>query len=98
MISNTYDLKEFLEAIVDGNYQDILEIAEQEHSDAESRPYSLKGNIRYAQMLNNFIFFLQHGMRPEVVSDQEFALYLPICEALVKKKQLSQSVLALFKK
>ena len=97
MISDSYDFAEFLKAIIAKDFLEMLEIAEQECIEAESRPYTLMGNISYSRKLNNFIFFLEHRLRPLSASDQEFALYLPICEALIQKKHFTPSILDLFK-
>ncbi|HEY5158854.1 MAG TPA: hypothetical protein VII93_12915 [Anaerolineales bacterium] len=97
MISDAYDFAEFLKAIINKDFQEMLEITEQECVEAESHSYTLMGNISYSRKLNNFIFFLEHRLRPLAASDQEFALYIPICEALIQKKHFTPSILDLFK-
>jgi len=97
MISDSYDFAEFLKAIIAKDFLEMLEIARQECVEAESRPYTLMGNISYSQKLNNFIFFLEHRLRPLAASDQEFTLYIPICEALIQKKHFTPSILDVFK-
>jgi len=97
MISDSYDIAEFLKAITEKDFLEMLEIAEQECVEAESRPYTLRGNISYSRKLENFIFFLEHRLRPLAVSDQEFVLYIPICQTLIQKKHFNPSILDLFK-
>ena len=97
MISDSYDFAEFLKAITDRDFLEMLEVAEQEYVEAESRPYTLRGNISYSRKLENFIFFLEHRLRPLAASDQEFALYLPVCQALIQKKHFTPSILDQFK-
>lgn len=96
MISNTYDIEEFLSAIVNNDYSDIVEIANQEGMVAVGSSYTLGINIKYAQQINNFLFFLSQGIRTLDVSSAEFDLYYPICEQLVKKGQLDPSFLDQF--
>lgn len=97
MISDSYDFTEFLQAIMYKDFLEMLESAQQECAEAESRPYTIMGNISYSRKLNNFIFFLEHRLRPLAASDQEFALYIPICEALIQKKHFTPAILNLFK-
>ena len=105
MISDTYDFQEFLDAMVGKDYREILVAADRECAAAESRSYGVNGAPRarkmgstdYARSLKSFLFFLQNGVRPAGASDQEFAKYRPICEALVEKKQFKPSALDIFK-
>ena len=106
MISNTYDFSKFLEAMSRIEYLEMLSLAEQEYMDANARADDPKadpkargsGSREYARQVGDFLYFIRRGKRPTDAPDQEFALYRPICEDLVKKKQFDPSILDLFKK
>lgn len=105
MISPTYNFKEFLDQMVDKDYPEIVIAAEQECTAAERRSYSVRGapraremgSTRYAANLKAFIFFMRSGIRPASADDWEFAMYRPVCEALVQKKQFKPTILEMFK-
>jgi hypothetical protein len=104
MISNNYDIKEFLEAMLGKDFNEIFILAEQEAFDAEIRSFNVKnapktrekGSVTYSRKVGNFLFFLRQGIRPSGASDEEFSLYRPICEDLVEKQEFQPTVLDLF--
>jgi hypothetical protein len=105
MISETYDIQEFLVAMVGKDWHEIVPMAERECGTAESRSYSVRGapkarkmgSTKYAAQLKNFLYFMRYGSRPGSASDWEFNLYKPICKALVEKKQFVPAVLDVFR-
>ena len=104
MISPSFSIREFLAAMVGKGFPEIFNAADEECGIAEHRSRGKKGkeakemgSMRYAASLKSFLFFLRFGRRPSGISDQEFAMYRPICEALVQKGDLLPSVLELFK-
>ena len=105
MISQTYNFKEFLDAVNGKDYYQILVAAEQECASTEGRSYSVRGapkaremgSTRYASSLKAFLFFMRSGVKPMGADDWEFAMYRPICETLVQKKQFKPSILEMFK-
>ena len=105
MISPSYNFKEFLDAMIGKDYVEIVVAANQECDAAERRSYSVRGapraremgSTQYAASLKAFIFFMQSGIQPSSADNWEFAMYRPICEALVEKKQFKPTVLEMFK-
>lgn len=104
MISPSFAINEFLEAMVGKDFTTVFNAADRECEIAEHRSRGKKGkeakemgSMRYAASLKSFLFFLRFGRRPSGISDQEFAKYRPICEALVQRGDLLPTVMELFK-
>lgn len=104
MISPSFNIKEFLDAMVGRGFVEIFNAADQECGTAEHLSRGKKGkaakemgSMSYAASLKALLFFLRFGRRPASISDKEFALYRPVCEELIRKGELLPSVLELFK-
>ena len=104
MISPSFRINEFLEAMVGKDFITVFNAADRECEIAEHLSRGKKGkeakemgSMRYAASLKALLFFLRFGRRPSGIPDQEFAMYRPICEALVHKGDLLPSVLELFR-
>jgi hypothetical protein len=48
--------------------------------------------------MGGLLFFLRSGIKPLGVSDDDFQLFAPVCEALVGKGQLEPKIMDAFKK
>jgi len=100
MISERYSLDEFLDAVKEMDWPDIIVAASREVEQGERRAYGARGAVKAREMgieyyideVGRFLFFIGQGMKPGNVSDWEFESYRPICENLVKKGQFIGSV------
>lgn len=105
MISPTFNLREFLHAMIGEDYRNILIAAAQECAEAERLSCGVRGAVKARQMgssdyifaLKKFLFFMQRGLRPTGVKDWEFAMYRSVCEPLVGTGEFSPAVLKLFR-
>lgn len=101
----SYSISEFLNSVIDDDFEVVFMKAEAECRQAERNSYGVRGAVKARQMgstqyvdsLRAFIFFLNSGMRSGTISDWEFQLYRPICEALVHKGQFKAEVMNVFK-
>jgi hypothetical protein len=103
MISNKFNFQEFLSAIANKDYHELVAAASSEAAEAERCSSSSYGKgVRknrelgsglYCRRVSEFAFFMKHGIKPGGVDECDFKLYLPICENLVRKGQLPLSIL-----
>lgn len=105
MISNKYNFEEFLDAIKDKDLPEILILASGEAEAAERLSSSSTRGIAKAEKLRiayyrkkvgEFTFFIGHGIKPDGVNEEDFKMYQPICEILVKKGQFKPEMVNLF--
>jgi|SRR6185369_3946233 len=105
MISERYDIIEFLTEMIGKDYHEIRDVADGECATAEARSYSVRGapkarklgSTKYASAIKKLLYFMNYGTLPDHLSDRELRLYKLITESLVKKKQLNPPVLDQFK-
>ena len=100
MISTSFNLGEFLEHVKDKNYKEILALAEKEGTQVERLTHRRRQreSNEYIRLLWGLVFFLIYRKKPEGVSGEEFQLFRPICESLVRKDQMQPDILKLFDK
>lgn len=104
MISETYNIREFLTTMVGKEYYQILSDSEQEIRIAEARSYSVRGapehrkrgSTKYASQIKSFLYFMRFATRPGSASDSEFAMYKPVCESLVDQGLFDPKILDRF--
>jgi limonene-1,2-epoxide hydrolase len=102
MISATFKIREFLKAVEDLDYDQIIKTAQRECREVENISYGVKGAVKarsmgstdYAYELKKFIHFIAHEVHENGPADP---LYLPVCESLVRRGQLKPLVLDMFK-
>jgi hypothetical protein len=91
MISQTCDMKEFIEAVKDKDYYEAIYLADKEATEAERlnfRPREATiamGCPRYADRLKGFIRFMRYGVRNRLMDDQEFETLQSLREALLEE-------------
>ena len=91
MISQSCDMKEFIEAVKDKDYYEAIYLADREATEAARlnfRPRaaaSSKGCPRYADRLKDFIHFMRYGVRNRLMDDQEFETLQSLREALLEE-------------
>ena len=102
--SAPYDFDAFLTSMAPLDYIEILRRADAECARAE-RGLSGRGGLRdrklvdvtYARRVREFLFFMQHRIRPASASDHDFESYRPVIEALVAKGQMTSEALTKFR-
>src|ERR1051326_9305849 len=95
MISERYDIEEFLTAMIGKDWHEIIPAADAECRTAEARSYSVRGapkarklgSTRYASGIKKLLYFMNYGTLPDHLSDRELRLYKLVAESLVEKKQ-----------
>ncbi len=100
MISSSFDLHEFVDAVKDKDRLEIISIALQEVHFAEQQSFSIKGAVRnrangstrYAAYLKGLIFLLTE----ETSGNASILPFRKICESLVQRKQLRPEIMKLF--
>ena len=106
MISYEYNFEKFLDAIKDKDLPEIIILASTETGVAERLSSSSTRGIDkatklrigyYKKRVGEFTFFMGHRIKPGGVDEEDFKLYQPICEILVKKGQFPPDVLNHFK-
>lgn len=105
MISDEYNFEKFLDAMLDKNALEIQIDASEEAEVAERLSSSSTRGIDkptkmrigyYKKRVGEFAFFMRCGIKPGSVDEEDFKLYRPICENLIKRDDLKPSVLDLF--
>jgi hypothetical protein len=102
--SAPYDFDAFLTSMAPLDYIEILRRADAECARAE-RGSSGRGGLRdrklvdvtYARRVREFLFFMQHRIRPASASDHDFESYRTVVEALVAKGQMTSEALTKFR-
>ena len=103
-ISLSFEAPAFFEAIYDKSLPGIQILTQQEVGMTEARSSRVKGAVAaraqgsgdYIALLKGFLFFRGQGRKPYGVSDEDFAMFLPICERLVEKGQFRPGLLEAF--
>lgn len=92
--------------VKDKDFIEIVLLGQQEKREAESHLGRGKAAIvkarqsglgYYIESLGRFLFFMQNGIKPWHVDENEFRLYKIVCKKLVEKGQLKKEVLDFFK-
>jgi len=104
MISEDQSFSEFLEKIQDLEIGEIRKKAEGEERAARGR-YSQIRSIRerrnsgwtdYADKIKDLVFFLNTGVKPATMGDDDFRLIYPLIKRLVDKGESNKSILKSF--
>jgi hypothetical protein len=103
-MENRYDFAVFIKDVMDLDYLEIIEKAEQEVAEIEQLSYGRPGAVKaremgstaYAHKLKEFLFWLRFGRRPSSASEGDFHLYKIVALALVEKGAFKPSVLEMF--
>jgi hypothetical protein len=104
MISNDYNIKEFIEEVKDKEYFEIIDLTIIEAEIAEKSIAGYPGAVKarekgvghYARILKGLIFFLRYRIKPGDLYEGEFQFFLPICQNLIQKGIFKQVTLELF--
>jgi len=94
MISTSCDLEQFIEAVQDKDYFDIIYFADKEATEAERISYqkrklaslNQKDCRQYVDLLKGFILFMRHGIKAIGVSDRDFRLFSSISTNLAQRR------------
>lgn len=107
MISRLCIPAQFIEAIKDKDYPEIIRLTQQELREVENLPWSGKGVDKakresitdYIGFLGGFLSFMKgSGIKPTSISNSGFeGLLRPVCERLVQKGQFKPEVMNFFK-
>ena len=105
MSSYDYSFTKFIDAIKDKDFFEIVKLGEQEASNVERTLTSGRKGVvearkrcgNYLALLGEFLFFMKNGIKPYGVYEENFQLYRPVCENLVKKGFFKQTIMDYFK-
>jgi hypothetical protein len=98
MFSARGEFEKFVRQIKGESYLSTIQAAEHEHARCGSsrRDKDREQKAQYRVLIGGLLFWLRHGMRPDGLSDEEFATFRPICEDLVNNNQLKPEALEVF--
>lgn len=104
MISYNYRINEFLDAVKEKDFIEIIRLAEAEVEAAEyglsgvkgAKAKRASGAPEYAALLKGFLFFMKNGIKPYGVDDEYFQLFRPVVTNLVEKKLFKPGILNAF--
>jgi hypothetical protein len=93
VISQSYNILEFIEEVRDKEYWDIMYSAEKEATEAWRCLYrpkmaaqaKQKGGENYAKLLESFMFYLRYGAKQKRVNHETFVLFRSVREKLLKQ-------------
>ncbi|MDY6951177.1 MAG: hypothetical protein SWE60_06680 [Thermodesulfobacteriota bacterium] len=96
MISASYSLRQFVEAVKDMEYLDMVYCAEQEATEAERMAYRAKNgkaageeeSREYADRLKGFIRFMLYGVRSSGLTHSDFNLFRSVCQEYAERTQV----------
>lgn len=96
MISTSYSIPEFVDAIADKSYRDILTMAVQEATEVERQIYksnskndtSKIGEKAYADSLKRFILYLRCTVKPTKSKDPNFPFFEMISKNLERRQEV----------
>jgi len=93
-----FDKKEFVEGLIERGLSrnEILSEAREEIRLTESRSITSVASTDYARFLRALVFFLMSGDIPNIISDDEFQIPLPLAQHLVDRGDFSPDILELF--
>ena len=81
----------FLESLTGKKLDEVHQITDHEYLKHK------KERSRYTKYVGEFLFWIQAGIKPSSISFEEFLLYQPLCEDLVKNGHLKKEILETFK-
>ena len=78
MISPAHDIREFIHAMEDKDYLDMIDLADEETTEVERRLYHPKtsleakreGSEEYANQLKSFLSFVRYSVKPRPDSEE----------------------------
>jgi hypothetical protein len=96
MISESFELKQFIAAVKDMDFLGIIEKANKEATEADRRWYRSRRMKapnqqrcrQYATTLKEFIAFIRYGLRPNDLSEADFQLFRSACDGLSQKQRV----------
>ncbi len=89
---------DFLSSIKYLDKVDILETAYKRHKvlDKSTTSMTTENRLDLQNSIKDLLFWLEKNQRPAGLNDLNFAKFKPICENLIKKKQMEAEALTLF--
>ncbi|MFW5787326.1 MAG: hypothetical protein ACOCQ5_06110 [Halanaerobiales bacterium] len=81
--SDLEDFKEFVDNIKNKSCKEIINVAKKELHRIRATD---DDDTEYAEILRGFLFFLQWGKKPNAIDDEQFQIFKPVLENLVKKR------------
>ena len=110
MISESFSIGEFIDAVKDKDYYEILSLAHSDIHTAEAMSFGVKGAVRardqgstrYAADLKGLVWFLEQGVvsatKPVGVSMSTFMAFCPIIVSLIERGIMKPEALDQFRK
>ena len=104
MVSDTYNIRDFVKTVKDRGYSDILGLIEKEIREANRRSVFVKGavkakqqgSIEYAEKLKAFLAFMRTQAKPAGINEWDFELFRLVAENMIQKKKFEPKILNLF--
>ena len=104
MVSDTYNIRDFIKNVKDRDYSDIIGLIEKEIREVSRRSAFVKGAVKatqqgcieYAEKLKAFLAFMRTQAKPAGVNEWDFELFRPVTENMIQKKKFELEVLNLF--
>lgn len=92
------DFDDFLSSIKYLDKQDILNMAYKKHKllDKHTTQLTTAQRTEFQHDISNLLYWLETGLRPTGITDQNFSKFQPLCGNLVKNQQMDASSLSLF--
>ena len=105
MISDFYNLKEFVERVKDRDWSEIVDLTVKEIREANRRSAFVKGaakaraqgSIEYGEKLKAFLAFMRTQAVPCGIDEVDFELFRPVAENMVRKGEFKSQVMSLFR-
>jgi len=104
VISLNFSIPEFVDSVKALTLARIMADTEREVGLAEyasftsktSHDFKRRGSVHYAETLKGLLFLLRYGRKSMGVSPEDFQLFRPIIDGLVRRGELKSEALQLF--
>ncbi|MDR2004085.1 MAG: hypothetical protein LBQ74_13720 [Prevotella sp.] len=96
-----YDVNNFINKCIGLDFPDLLIFSHDEYKSTLNRLGKIDRDtnykiMRYNDFVHEFLFFIQSGIKPAGMRDDDFNRTKPIIEKLVEKGQLKRTILEMY--
>ncbi len=101
MISPECDLDHFAKKLNNKSYYDILDLLEKETIEAQRRLFQKqdpsmidRGKLKeYSEILKGLLTFLRFGIKPLILDDTVFPVFMPALKRLLEEKEFQPNLM-----